>query len=188
MRHPWLFALPFASLCLLYAFGFPSVSPFRGTSNLDWLNELRSDYPLNSSCVEWSYFHPGPRTSAVCVSLPSNDSASLNRCSRSYPFLADGRCASFDAFVQTLGPGATNSRANWRTTTAVLSELFVDQEGCSAFSRARVCCPLELLSFAAWRVSQSGRQFLVIHGDLVRGGRGPIPQAVCRTCEQSMSL
>src|SRR5437660_6401255 len=98
MRNLWLFALPFASLCPFYVLGFPSVSPFWSTSNSGCLNEVRSDYPLNSTCIEWSYFDHGPHRNAVCVSLPSNDSASLNRCSRGFPFLADGRCARFYAF------------------------------------------------------------------------------------------
>jgi hypothetical protein len=53
MRHPSLFALPFASLCPLYAFGFPSVSLFWTVSNLTSFNNLPSDYPLDSRSVEW---------------------------------------------------------------------------------------------------------------------------------------
>jgi hypothetical protein len=169
MRHPWLFALVCAFLCPFYAFGFPSVSPFWGASNLDWLNKLRSDYPLISTCVELWYFRPGPCTSAICALLPSCRPASLNRCSRRSPVLADERCASFYVSVQTLGPCAAYSRAYWRTTLIVRSELFVEQDSCSAFRRARVCCPIDPLSFAPSRASQSGRQFLVMHGDLVRG-------------------
>jgi hypothetical protein len=152
MRPPWLFALLFASLCPFYAFGFPSVSPFWGASNLDWLNELRSDYPLNSTCIEWSYFGSDPHRTAVCVSLLSNGSASL-----------------IYAFVHMLGPCAAYSRANWRTTRIVRSELFVHQDSCLTFRRARVCCPIEPLSFAPSRASHSGRQFVVMHGDLMRG-------------------
>jgi hypothetical protein len=169
MRPPWLFALLFASLCPFYAFGFPSVSPFWGASNLDWLNELRADYPLNSTCVEWSYFDRGRQRNAVCFSLPSNDSVSLNRCSRRSSVLTGGRCASSYAFVHTLGPRAADSLATWRSTATVRTEFSLDQYRCSAFRRARDCWPLEPLSFAAWRVSHSGRQFVVIHGDLMRG-------------------
>jgi hypothetical protein len=143
MKHPWFFALPFASLCPFNAFGFPSVSPFWSSSNPGWLNELRSDYPLNSTCFEWSYFGRGPHRNVGCVSLPSNDSASLNRCSWGFPFLADERCVSFYASVQTLGPSAAYSRANWRTTITVRSELFVEQYCCSAFRRTWVSCRLE---------------------------------------------
>ena len=110
MKHSWLFVLPFASLCPFNAFGFPSVSRFWAAPNPDWLNELRSDYPLNSACIGWSYFDRGPQRNAVCVSLPSNDSALLNRCSRRSRFLADERCAGFNTSVQALGPCAADSR------------------------------------------------------------------------------
>ena len=168
MRPPWLFALPFASLCPFNAFAFPSVSPFWGAANLDWLNALRSDYPLNSACVEWSYFGRGPHKNAVCVSSARNGSASVTRSWWRSPVLADKRCVSFDAFVQTLGPRAAYSRANWRNTTTVRSELCVEQDGCSASRSALVCCRLEPLSLAAWRVSRGGRQFVAMHSDLVR--------------------
>jgi hypothetical protein len=147
MKHPWFFALPFAPLCPFNAFGFPSVSPFWSASNPDWLNEVRCDYPLNSSCFEWSHFGRSPHRNAVGVSPPSNDSASLNRCSRPSRFLANERCVSFYASVQTLGPSAAYSRANWRTTITVRSELFVEQDCCTAFRRTWVSCPLEPPSF-----------------------------------------
>lgn len=50
------FSLPF--LCPLHAFAFPSVSLFWRGCNLKWINNLRSDYPLNSVSAEWSYFGP----------------------------------------------------------------------------------------------------------------------------------
>ena len=169
MRHPWLFALPFASHCHLYAFGFPSVSPFWGASNPDWLNELRSDYPLNSTCIKWSYFDRGRHRNAVFVSLPSNDSGSLNRRSRGFPFLADGRCASFYAFIHTLGLCAAGSHATSCSSATVRGEWFVEPDSGSAFRRACVCCPLEPLSFAVWRVSHSGQHFVMLHSVFVRG-------------------
>ena len=47
-----------AFLCLLHAFAFPSVSLFWWGHNLDWINNLRSDYPLISASAESSYFGP----------------------------------------------------------------------------------------------------------------------------------
>lgn len=43
-------------LCPLNGFAFPSVSLFWSVYNLEWINNLRSDYPLNSASAEWSYF------------------------------------------------------------------------------------------------------------------------------------
>jgi len=169
MRQLWPFAMPFASLCPFNAFGFPSVSPFWGASNPGWLNELRSDYPLNSTCVEWSYFGRGPRRNAAFVSLLSNGSGLLNRCSRHFTALADGRCACLYRLAHTPSPIAAYPQANWCSTATVRSKFFVDQDSSSAFRRARDCCPLEPLSFPPSCVSHRGRQFLVIHGDLVRG-------------------
>jgi hypothetical protein len=163
MKHPWLFMLPFASLCPFNAFGFPSVSPFCGASNPDWLNELRSDYPVNSTCVEWSYFYGGPDRDGLCVSLPSNDSASLKRCSWRFPFLADGRCGSFSTFVHALGPCAADSHGTWRSTATGRTEFFVDRDSCSAIRRPRVCCPLEPIWCAGSSDSHSCPQFLVMH-------------------------
>ena len=128
MKHPWLFALPFASLCPFNAFVFPSVSPFWSASNPDWLNELRSDYPL----------------------------------------------------------------ANWHTTIRVRSELFVGQDCCSAFRRTWVSCPLEPLSSQPASLSPSCPQFLVIHGDLVRGVvdqyHKPCAQGADRPCRCNVDL
>ena len=169
MKHSWLFVLPFASLCPFNAFGFPSVSRFWAAPNPDWLNELRSDYPLNSACIGWSYFDRGPQRNVVCVSLPSNDSALLNRCSRRSRFLADERCAGFNTSVQALGPCAADSRTSRRTTLMVRSELSVEQDSCPTLRRARVCCRIEPLSFAPSHASRSGQQFLVRYGDVVRG-------------------
>lgn len=188
MKNLWLFALPFASLCPFYAFGFPSVSPFWGASNPDWLNELRSDYPLNSTCVEWSYFHPRPRMSAICALLPSSGSASLNRWSRRSSVLSGVRCASFRAFVQTLGPFVAYSCANWRTTLIVRSELFVEQDTCSATRRTWVSCPLQPLSFQPSCVSPGGRQIPGYAWRPCARRCGPIPEAMCRTCGQPTSL
>ena len=47
-----------AFLCPLHAFAFPSVSLFWWGYNLEWINNLRSDYPLNSASAESSYFAP----------------------------------------------------------------------------------------------------------------------------------
>ena len=47
-----------ALLCPLHAFAFPSVSLFRLVCNPEWINSLRSDYPLNSASAESSYFRP----------------------------------------------------------------------------------------------------------------------------------
>jgi hypothetical protein len=44
------FSLPL--ICPLHAFVFPSVSLFRWGYNLEWINNLRSDYPLNSVSAE----------------------------------------------------------------------------------------------------------------------------------------
>jgi hypothetical protein len=187
MRHSWFFALPFASLCHLYAFGFSSVSPFWGAPNPDWLNELRSDYPLNSTCVEWSYFDRVAHRNAGCVSLPSNGSALLNRCSRSFPFLDDGRCASFYAFVHTHGPCAADSHATGsaRLTFAVscLSTKTVAQRsvahGFVASGTALVC---GVACFAEWPT---------IPRDVWRScarRRGSLAEAVCRAYGQCMSL
>jgi hypothetical protein len=169
MKHSWLFVLPFASLCPFNAFGFPSVSRFWAAPNPDWLNELRSDYPLNSACIGWSYFDRGPQRNAVCVSLPSNDSALLNRCSLRSRFLADECCAGFNTSVQALGPCAADSRTNRRTTLMVRSELSVERDSCPTLRRARVCCRIEPLSFAPSRASRSGQQFLMMYGDVLRG-------------------
>ena len=49
---------PLAFLCPLHAFAFPSVSLFWRAYNLEWINNLHSDYPLNSATAEWSYFGP----------------------------------------------------------------------------------------------------------------------------------
>jgi hypothetical protein len=188
MRPPWLFALLFASLCPFYAFGFPSVSPFWGASNLDWLNELRADYPLNSTCVEWSYFDRGRQRNAVCFSLPSNDSVSLNRCSRRSSVVTGGRCASFYAFVHTLGPGAADSLATWRSTATVRTEFFLDQRqllsvssrtGLLASRTALVC---GVACFAQWPT---------IRRDAWRSYARrcePMAPGVFRTCGQSVSL
>ena len=43
-------------LCPLNGFAFPSISLFWSVYNLEWINNLRSDYPLNSASAEWSYF------------------------------------------------------------------------------------------------------------------------------------
>ena len=188
MKHPWLFALPLASLCPFNAFGSPSVSTFWDASNPDWLNKLRPDYPLDSTYVEWSCFTRGPHRNAVCISLPSNDSASLNRCSWGFPFLADGRCGSFHTLVHALGQCAAASHASWCTMATVRTELFVDQDSCSAIGRPGVCCPLEPLSFAAWSDSHSDPQFLVNAWRSCARRCGPMPQAACRTCGPSMLL
>ena len=65
MRTRWVFALALVFLCPLNAFGFPSVSPFWGAPTSAWLNDLRSDYPLNSPSVEWSYFGRRPDADTV---------------------------------------------------------------------------------------------------------------------------
>src|SRR5579864_3389391 len=155
MKHSWLFVMSFASLCPFNAFGFPSVSRFWAAPNPDWLNELRSDYPLNSACIGWSYFDRGPHRNVVCVSLPSNDSALLNRCSRRSRFLADERCAGFDTSVEALGPCAADSRTSRRTTlwfaVCCLSSKTVAQRfvalGLSPYRTAFVCT---IARFAEW--------------------------------------
>lgn len=60
------FSLPL--LCPFYAFAFPSVSLFRPGYNLEWINNLRSDYPLNSASIEWSFF--GPLGLEPCARAP----------------------------------------------------------------------------------------------------------------------
>lgn len=45
-------------LCPLHAFAFPSVSLFGLVCNVEWINSLRSDYPLNSASAASSYFGP----------------------------------------------------------------------------------------------------------------------------------
>jgi hypothetical protein len=177
MRPPWLFALLFASLCPFYAFGFPSVSPFWGASNLDWLNELRSDYPLNSTCFEWSYFGRGPHRNAVCVSLPSNDSASLNRCSWGFPISSrwTSREVSMHPFkllahvlpirAQTGAPRlpfAVSCSSSKTVAQRSVARGFVVLSSRPGFSRR------------AWR--SCARRC------------GPIAEARCRTCGEPMSL
>ena len=60
------FSLPL--LCPFYAFAFPSVSLFRRGYNLEWINNLRSDSPLNSASTEWSFF--GPLGLEPCARAP----------------------------------------------------------------------------------------------------------------------
>jgi hypothetical protein len=62
------FSLPL--FCPLHAFAFPSVSPFCRGYNLEGLNNLRSDYPLNSPSAEWCYFGPPELGQSVGAPLP----------------------------------------------------------------------------------------------------------------------
>lgn len=59
-----------AFLCLLHAFAFPSVSLFWWGYNLEWINNLRSDYPPNSATAEWSCFGPPELRQSTSAPLP----------------------------------------------------------------------------------------------------------------------
>lgn len=53
MMPPTGLAFSLASCCPLNQFAFPSVSLFWRMYKLARVNDLRSDYPLNSASVEW---------------------------------------------------------------------------------------------------------------------------------------
>jgi len=61
------FSLPL--LCPFYAFAFPSVSLFWRAYNVVWINNLRSDYPLNSLSAEWLYVDARGLGQSACTPL-----------------------------------------------------------------------------------------------------------------------
>ena len=62
------FSLPL--LCPLNGFAFPPVSPFCPVYNLGWINDFRSDYPLNSASAASSYFEALPLGQSARALLP----------------------------------------------------------------------------------------------------------------------
>lgn len=95
MTLPAVIGFSLTLLCPLHAFAFPSVSLFWQSYNLEGINNLRSDYPLNSASAEWSYFGPLDLGQSVGAPLPFKPMLLLWLCAEVSRAVAGESCPNF---------------------------------------------------------------------------------------------
>lgn len=115
MMPPLGLAFSLNFCCPLIQFALPSVSLFGRFYKLVWVNDLRSDYPLNSASVEWRRLGLRPRR----LILWARSCLSLTCCGQ--------RTVQSSVWVDCPGDFAAN--ADWHTKNGVHALVFADIGG-----------------------------------------------------------
>ena len=112
--------LPF---CPFHAFAFPSVSLFLRGYNLEWINNLHSDSPLNLPSAEWSYFGPLDLGQSVGELLPLKPMLLLGLRAEASRTAANESCPDYAIPVCVDCPRALPSRPKSRDKNTLRNDL-----------------------------------------------------------------
>ena len=93
-------------LCPLNRFAFPSISLFWSAYKLEWINNLRSDDPLNSASAEWSYFERRWLVQSARAPLPLKPMLLIGLCAGVLRIAARDSCPDYGISVWVDSPCA----------------------------------------------------------------------------------